>query len=208
MKKLVVYFIFLAGILAFNAQAKDNDRWMAIGVSPLAGIVGVLDINYQIKATDYLAITLPLRFGYDWYYKRLASVLLDRKESKNNIAPISFSGGIGTKFLMASNGFNDSFYLEPRLSIGYQQIGLSGVDFEIKAWTLTPMARLGWDWFYESGFYMSLGGGAGMNWAISKKTKYGLIEKEIIKSYGFLLGVSDRKISPAWDLEFKIGFSW
>jgi hypothetical protein len=206
MKKHILGF-FLMFILAIPVRTQSNDRWMALAISPLPIIVGNLNINYQIKINDDLAITVPVKFGYSWYVRSFFATAFEDRTIKNTVAPIILSVGGGVKFLLAASGFNDSFYLGPRLSLSYEQSGVFGQKMllEKKIWTLTPMAFLGWDWFYESGFYMSLGGGLGIDLAISKKI---IAPRQINPRFKSFFKLDKKKIGLAWDLEFKLGYSW
>lgn len=209
MKKFMLVIGLLSCMpLSLHAKHTDEDRSMAIGISPIALIFGGADLLYQVKVTRFLAITVPARFHYDWVKAKALKVITDRYSALTQTsAPIGWSAGIGARFLLAGEALNDSFYLEPRVSLGYSQFGIAHQDTKIEsaAWKVTPMGWLGWDWFFDSGFYTGIGGGLGMNIFFKNKTD---VPKEIRDNFILSTFFPEKKISLEWDLEFKIGYSW
>lgn len=212
MKKLV-------GILAFlfftsSLYAENLDRTMAISVSPLAVIGGGLDVMYQVKLTDYLSLTVPANVYYPWWLslamKSLGTVSAGKVEIETTKTPIWWSAGLGARFLLANNGLNNTFYLEPRVSFGHAQLGYSweGNKFEGSFMKITPMGRFGWDWYWDSGFYMSLGFGLGFNYIFNREINVpDVIKKNWVGKY-IHKKLSENGFLPAADFEFKLGYSW
>lgn len=209
MKNIVGFFMLT--LFAFGAFAEQDDRTMTFSVSPLAVLGGGIDVMYQIKMTDFLSITVPANFYYAWLSSKLLE--LAAKESDASFteqkSPYEAAIGVGARFLMAKRGLNDTFYLEPRLSLGYEQFGvtIAGNKFDSQSMMLTPMLRFGWDWYWNSGFYMSLGWGLGANIYFNNKT---VVPKEFKKNWFVktYFPPEDRKYSFAWGGEYKLGFAF
>jgi hypothetical protein len=199
MKKIIITIV-IAALCACSVLAK-SERSMAIGIDPISAILGSVSVLYQVKLNNFLALTLPLDVGYDWLKKVGAGARLTR-------APIHFSFGVGTKFLMKRQGFVHSFYLEPRIIANYSQFGFLGYKlYDSKAWSLTPLFRLGFDWYFASNFFMSLGAGIGANFYVSKRdTK--LPKETDFANIRLAFPPRGRIISLALDGEFMIGASW
>ncbi len=196
--------------LAFSTSARSEERSMVISGSILAPIAGGLDIQYQYKLTDYLSITIPGYFYYNW----IASAIIKNADKQHGgfnqtIAPISAGGGVGARFLLANNGLNDTFYLEPRVKLNYGQFGFDSPLGKVESQTLalTPTANLGWDWYYDSGFYVGLGLGIGFNYFLTNTTELPtkIEESAAVKAW---LPHEDTKVAFAWDGEFRLGYSW
>ena len=206
--KKIVGFLLLA-LLASSSFAENNDRTMAFSISPIALLGGGIDAMYQYKLTEYLSLTVPANFYYSWFKTSLVGTVgTAEKRVKETRSPFDAQIGVGARFLMAQKGLNDTFYLEPRLLLGYEQFGVNVGDskFEAETLTLTPMLRLGWDWYFDSGFYMSLGGGVGVNTYLNKVSKIPSKYKD-----NFVVGLyfppQNRSFSLAWEGEFKLGYA-
>jgi len=203
-------YLAIVGLLSFLALPlrAETERTMSISASPIALIFGNLDLLYQVKLTNYLALTIPGHIAYSWAAPKVVDWVLEEK-SQQTLAPIRAGGGIGARFLLANRGLNNSFYLEPRVTINYEQFGLKNTfgEFDTRKLSLTPMARLGYDWYFDSGFYMSLGAGLGFNYFLQNKTTppTSKADQTLIK---YLFPEKDRRINFALDLEFKLGFAW
>ena len=177
MKRIILQFLLVAG-LCLPASAQNEERSMVLAISPIAAIGGGVDVLYQAKMTDFLAITVPVSFYYRWGYSKTVQWLSDRTEDFSQTkAPISYSAGLGAKFLLAGRGIADSFYLEPRIIGGYNQFGAkySSKNVEQKIeyshYHVSPMLRFGWDWVYDSGVFLTLGLGAGPKFYIKNQSE-------------------------------------
>lgn len=202
--------LLLMMCLSLPAQALDDGKMMALSISPIAPILGGLDLLYQIKVTDSLAITVPASIYYPWYLKSAVKFLADKGDNiKTTKTPLNWTTGLGAKFLVAGKGISDSFYIEPRVTIGYSQVGFEYLNekLESSSYKVTPMLRGGWDFVSDSGFFMTFGLGAGVNIFFNNQTTIpsDIEDKFAIK---YLLSPQSQKINFAWDGEFKIGYAW
>jgi hypothetical protein len=194
-----------------SAKASD-EKTMALAVSPLHAVVSSANILYQYKVTDFLAITAPVNFSYNWVRKLLIEKLF---EQKSNSMPISFEIGVGAKFFMGSKkqkGLDDSFYLEPRLNFNYSQLDFSSAKYKINstAMGIAPMAMLGWDWVYDGGFFMNLEGGAGVNFLVKNDTSTSLGDKDANTIVNAFLGIpqNDDSWKFNYGIDFKLGYAF
>ena len=69
MKRIILQFLLVAG-LCLPASAQNEERSMVLAISPIAAIGGGVDVLYQAKMTDFLAITVPVSFYYRWGYSK------------------------------------------------------------------------------------------------------------------------------------------
>lgn len=213
MKKLFLPFLLAIG-LALPASAQDEELTSIFAISPIGAIKGGLDVVYQMKITNFLALTVPASFYYDWTYPTAVGIMVNKTgDFTSTKAPISYAGGLGAKFLLAGNGIADSFYIEPRISAGYTQFGVK-YNAQGKEKTLSnshvylfPMVRFGWDWVYKTGVYLSLGLGLGPKIYFKNKTEMpnDIDEKNNIR---YMVPSEKQKIALAGDGEFKIGYAW
>ncbi len=215
MKRIALGFLLLAG-LSLPLSAQDEERTMSLSVSPIGAILGGADLLYQVKVTDFLAITIPANFYYHWLVATaIKMVAKDNKDFSSTKAPISYAGGVGAKFLLANEGISDSFYVEPRVVFGYEQFGMKYSSanaiqkLESSSYRLTPLLRIGWDWVTDSGVFITLGAGAGVNFVFNNKTEIpDAIEDNFAVKYLLPLPSETKKVGFAWDTEFKIGYAW
>lgn len=205
---------------SFTSQAEESDRSMAISVSPLALIGGGLDTLFQYNLGSFLSLTIPFHFQYFWPASTLVDTL-DKSASKGTVkvskSPIAVGGGLGARFYPFAKGMNDGFYLGPKLVLSYNQFGMESASSKVE-WelvTFTPKAELGWDWFWDSGFYTSFGANLGLAYDMEHKVKVESNDKEVKKAiqtsskiFPAFFPNPDERGRFAWDLEFKIGFSW
>lgn len=207
MKKIIGLLIL--AMSAFASFAENNDRTMAFSISPIAAIRGGIDVMYQLKLSHYLSLTVPANFYYSWFKSEVVSLsIIGHKSIKETKSPYDARIGVGARFLMAHKGLNDTFYLEPRLYLSYEQFGfnIDNYKFESEALILTPMFRFGWDWYYDSGFYVSLGAGVGVNTYLNKATKIPKrYRNDVFASAVF--PPLEGAFGIAWEGEFKLGFA-
>lgn len=209
-RKLIFGFV-LAMALAIPSYSQNDERSMSLSANVIAPILGGADLLYQLKLTNYLALTVPGHFYYLWPVATMLGVIEKgtAEKIKQTKAPILAGGGLGARFLMAQAGLNDTFYLEPRVTLHYGQFGFDTPDgkVESQSFALKPMGLLGWDWYFDSGFYMGLGGSIGFSYLIKNNTTYpDKIEKNnAIKTF---LPPENSRFMLAWGLDFRLGFAW
>jgi hypothetical protein len=210
-----LFFAILTVLSLFTAPLQastdaTNDRTMSISASPLSLLFGHINLLYQYKLFDYLALTIPGKFNYNYGAARLVEALSDKKNVEIVGAPFETAIGVGVRFLLNKKGLNDTFYVEPRVFLGYQQLGIKadGEIFEVKTMKIQPMFNFGWDWYWNHGMYVGLGFGFGYTWHINQKLT---IPKALEKfkndaGVGFFIPVTSGTF--ALDGEFKLGYSW
>lgn len=205
MKKLVA-LLYLINCFAGSLHAQ-TDKTFSISASPISAILGSANLLFQAKLTNYLALTVPGNLGYLWMLPTLLDVAVKEKNTYNK-APIMAGGGLGARFLLANQGLNDTFYIEPRVTLDYFQFGLKNRlgDFSAKTLALSPMVYFGFDWYYDSGFYLNLGAGVGFKYFLKnesivptgKENEYAIQKLfPVARNFAFDYGV-----------EFKIGYAW
>lgn len=156
----------LCALFATTILAQESERSMAISVSPISLPFGAVDALFQFKMANFVSLTLPANFTYFWP----AATVIDWASKKSNQklavskAPIIVSGGLGARFYPTAKGMTDGFYLEPRFVVSYSQFGAEMKELGTLNWSkvsIIPKLNLGWDWFWDSGFYMNFGAGLG-----------------------------------------------
>jgi hypothetical protein len=210
MKKIFISALMAMSLFTSMSVKASDEKTMAIAISPLQAIFLSADMLYQYKVTDFLAITAPVKFSYSWLRKVMIENFL---EVKSNSMPIAFELGVGAKFFMGSSKqtcLDDSFYLEPRLNFNYDQLDFASSTRKIKATTmgLNPMAMLGWDWVYDSGFFMNLEGGAGPNFLLKKDISIDLGDKDANYFVNSILAKEDDSWKMVYALDFKLGYAF
>lgn len=196
--------LFLA-LFSMGAAAQDNvsNRLVAITVSPLWALMSTLDATVAVKVTNFMAITVPGRIGYLW---PLAAI------GATDPTPLIAKIGAGIKFMTAANGLDNSFFVEPRVTYDFMQLGVNrpgGYDFSFKGEfkTVTPTLLIGGDWYWNSGFAMGLGIGAGWSFDVGNKLDASHNGESASAKFsaatipGFGPGLD-------WTLEWKMGYSF
>lgn len=214
--KKIILAITMLTVLSMPVAAQDSDRSMSVSVSPIVTIFGSADLLYQLKLTNYMSLTVPFVFSYFWPMENLIN--LANKENQKSVvtiskAPITIKGGLGTRFTPFSQVMHDSFYLEPRINLAYSQFEADFTDsgkLSLSSIKLNPMLMLGWDWYWESGFLASLGGGIGYAFNLKNQSDIPPKLAEAMKSVGGAVPNFSSKSEGnlAWDLEFKLGYAW
>lgn len=197
-------------MVANASFAETDERTMAFSVSPIALLRGGIDVMFQIKLTDYLSLTVPANFYYSWLKANTVKWLASQsKYFKEGKSPLDGQIGVGARFLMAKQGLSDTFYVEPRISLGYEQFGVAidNEKFESESMMLSPMLHFGWDWYYDSGFYASLGAGLGAHVYFNNKTTVPKHLKDNL-FVNLFFPPQDRKYGLAIEGDFKLGFAF
>lgn len=206
------YFLaVLAALSLFTAEAQaNNDRTMGISASPISMFLSRFSLLYQYKVFDFLALTVPAKLNYAWYTNSLAKNLKDSKAGEITKTPLDFAVGLGGRLMLNNKGLNDSFYIEPRVWLGYEQFGLKVENeaFEVTTFKIEPILNFGWDWYWEHGFYMGLGFGIGYAYHFKQETNAPKAAEKLKESsfLGMFLPFTPGTITG--DSELKIGYSW
>jgi hypothetical protein len=95
--------------------------------------------------------------------------------------------GIGGRFSLKSNAFQTGWYLQPLVDVGFGH----HMQTTERGFLVFPQVQLGYGWFFESGFALSLSGGLGYVFHSNS-------------SFGPALGFSG--ILPL--LQASLGYSW
>jgi hypothetical protein len=211
--------LLLASTLSAE-NTPDTKRTMVVSVSPLAPVMGTLDAMFQYNVLDFLTVTVPGIFSYDWVLG--SAVKLFGKASDGQIkitkAPIKVGGGLGARFYPSAKGMTDGFYLEPRFSVLYKQFGAEISSLGKAEWSavsIIPTLNLGGDWFFDSGFYITFGTGLGYSYDVKQDFKITAAKsdlKDALSVLGWFLPStvpsSTSKGRFVWDLDFKLGYAW
>ncbi len=203
-------------LLGFGLMAQEEyERTMNISLAPLKAVAGTASLVYQAKLSDYLALTVPLQFSYHWpvgVSLKLFKVGTEIEETKK---PISYGAGLGARFLLAGNGLNDTFYVEPRAAFSYNQLGYTiagaNIGSAFERYQLGPELRFGWDWYYDSGLYVNLGFGLGYSFFLKNDvTDIGNFESKREDKWWlkYVLPRQDALGIPVADIDFALGYSW
>lgn len=209
-RKCLLGILAIMAAFALPTQAENSDRTMAISASPIALIGLRVDLLYQYKLLNFLALTVPGKFGYNYFYSTFIEKFEKEKLGESTIAPIDMATGVGARFLLSNTGLNNTFYIEPRLLIGYEQFGYKygGAKIEVSSARFQPMLQFGWDWYWDYGLYMNLGAGVGYAFRFAQKLEIPpkLNEFKDNALVGFFIPTTSGTL--ALDGEFKVGFSW
>lgn len=206
------YFLaVLAALSLFTAEAQaNNDRTMGMSLSPIALLGARFNALYQYKLLDFLALTIPGKFSYNFGYAKVAEFLSEKSLGEQTLSPFEAAFGVGARILLNNKGLNDSFYVEPRVWLGYEQFGVkaSGQQLEFKAMKFQPMFNFGWDWYWDYGLYMGLGFGIGyaihFNQTVNIPDEMKALKENAL--VGFFFPITPGTL--ALDSEFKVGYSW
>jgi hypothetical protein len=188
------------------AEENNNDRVVAIGLSP-ALVMGYIDAIFVTKITDSFALTIPCNYYDMWLVPKMLELDSSLGAVSKTKKPFSAGAGLGARFITQKKGLSDSFYLEARASFKYEQMGfdIKGSPLGVEGMSIEPMLRLGWDWFWQSGFYMTLGGGIG--YALYMKNKRE-IPKSVEDNIFLLAWLPKGQDGIRWDLEWKLGVAF
>jgi len=212
----------LAGILAINivtvAWAQNDERTMVVAIQPGKAVMGTLALSYQHKINDFLAINVPVfgltNLGPSYMAKGLSLFTGDKYDSS-----LWFGGlGLGARFLLNNNGFNDGFYLEPRLSASYSKYNVnkdSAGMIDSKRVTIHGTLAFGYSWFFNSGVYLSPGIEVGAGFHAYNDTKIdpnltARLDKEFFSKYytKYMMWAEDGRWRPDFGCNMSIGYSW
>ncbi len=196
-----------------STPTKGYERKFAISFSPISLLFGQMDMRFQIKLLDFLSLTFPMLVGFNYIHPlSYGQALLKGNASdyETTALPLSLEGGIGLKLSTANNGLADSFFIEPRVTVNYWQLGVKnsyGKEFSWDVMGVKSMMLIGWDWYYDSGFMMSLAGGVGYQKNLGGEV---YLSQGIAVSKEMARNIPDPNRHGEIDkmLEFKTGFVW
>lgn len=203
--------VFISLYTNFVLASSESGRNMAIAVSPIQALLPAINLLYQYKINSSMAITMPINFTYNtWIPKAINKFTQDSKSTGKDNYLMMAAFGLGTKFFMSkhkSSSLNDSFYLEPRLVYSHKKLNVehdSTKYYKSKVNTLDALFIMGKDWVYESGLFVNLDGGLGLQYFMSNETQNTFAADGLDN----ILAESDTKFSYAASFDFKIGYAF
>ncbi len=175
---LLVSLLVSGSVLA--EEAKKPARKMAILANPISMVFLRPSASFQLAVSNKIALVFP-------FHVQLftGSSSVDGTSSSNSAFGIG--GGVGAKFFITGDVFEDSLYIQPVAEIGW--LGIGGANFL----TLSGSAILGYGWVWNSGFSLNIG--LGMQYIYVNHT---------VKSSNST--VTFNGLLP--DAEFSLGYSW
>lgn len=148
-----VVFLCLGTSLPAN-EVEQKSRTQSISGEPLdLPMLGRLSGRYQIGVQKHIAITIP--FGLQYVGASLPLRTLSGSSLPYYLADL----GIGARFYLTDDVFQDSWFLEPVASVGY----LYGPLPISSVFMVTPKITAGYNWFWGSGLMVSTGLGVQYN---------------------------------------------
>ncbi|MEI6806751.1 MAG: hypothetical protein WCK49_09650 [Myxococcaceae bacterium] len=180
---LLVGLLVSGSVFAKNAKEVEKPRRdMAVTWNPLSLLMLTASGSYGIALGERLALIIPLSLTY------VSTGISDNSSSASSYL-FGVSSGAGLRFYFSGGAFEDGFYVQPNVSIGWLKFGSDGAN----SLSIGANALLGYSWVFDSGFMMNLAAGAGYTHS-SVKTD---------SSAGAF------KISGVFPaLEFAIGYAW
>ncbi len=185
-KHIAVLALLISSAFSVAASAEDekavwqshSDRMFSITGEPVSLLTGALYAEFGVKVHDHIAVIVPFMIQYF----DIAPLFPETKR----LSMFSILSGVGARFYLTSKAFESGAYLQPDFKIGYtnflrlQQSGL----------TINPAVKAGYQWVWDSGFTLNLGGGVQYAHVFTEKpVSLGL--------GGFMLA-----------LDFGLGYSW
>lgn len=140
--------VYLATVLYFfsciiNASTNEQTRDMGIRVNIVSTLLGVADVEYDLKVHKNFSLALALDAGVIY----LASVLANDIQKG-----LSFGGGIGGQWNISSAAFENGWYVKPMVRFAY-----SGLIATKNNLLLIPSVGAGYEWFWASGLSLNAG---------------------------------------------------
>lgn len=204
---------FLALIFSFASFAQ-TERTVLLSIDPVKAFSGTLSSSIAFKVNDGFAITVPFFGGTMWNIPAMAKGM-SVFSGDNYAASLYYGGlGLGTRFLLNNNGFNDGFYVEPQVGAAYSKykIAKDGSNLiDSKRLTLTGMVFAGYSWFFESGLYMSPSVGVGVGYHAYNDTKIDDGVSNRLKDEKFtkyMMWAESGRFRPMFAWNLNIGYSW
>lgn len=216
MKKYLLPML-IAACLCRGLWAQDlaPERKFALTAQPLSLLGGTARVAFQYKIFDYLALSAPFSIGKDWFRPSFIKIMT---KNESTMSPFDASFGLGARFFPRSMGFRDGWYLEPNVRIAWTSgiIERKSDKFKQVAWKSTlikPTLRIGYSWFWESGFMMSWGFDIGASHAF--KHAYEVHDTDSTNddifnhsAFKWFMDVQDKKWAATFETEWSMGFSW
>lgn len=218
MKKFLMSAL-LASFLIQNVWAEEgskvSERNFAVTAQPLSLIGGTARVAFQYRFFDWLALSVPMSIGKDWWRPLIVKI---SSSNESTMSPFDASVGVGARFFPRNNGFRDGFYVEPNLRVARAtgDIERNSDKFHQVTWKSTflkPTLRIGYSWFWDSGFMMSWGFDIGASYAFRHEYKVHEGDSKQERTYNnkvfkWFMDVQDNRWSPTFDTEWSMGFSW
>lgn len=211
-KKFILIFVLLT--LSQTALSEPQGRRFAISADPVKAIHASLGGLFQYKMTDYLSLTLPVSFGTNWPATSAINTMAKITDEKYSSSLLFGGAGIGARFLLNRNGFNDGFFAEPRLMVSMSKYHLKkDGEFLINSdrITLTPSLLVGYSWFFQNGLYLSADLEAGLGFhmkndvTVDPQLAKRLKDEATIKNR---LWANENKWRFEYGYGISLGYSW
>jgi len=178
--KKYTLMLFLA--IVFSAETPvqaESARSMSMTADPVDILIGIGAAKYSVAVHKKVCITVPFSFQYFAFYT----------------ANYSIKAGIGASFALSSKVFTDGWFIEPSLKIGYGEVvgewHRENSPKRERAFLLNPKLSAGYNWYWDSGFTLSLGAGAVYQYETADiGSPYSLVFFPILPAVDFSLGYS------------------
>lgn len=205
-KRYIYWFASLALTMTFSSislptYAQASDRHFIINTSLTKALWGNFQPQFIWGLTDYLALSVVATVGSPWILKTITEISKKRNVELTS-EPLRVGGGIGALFMPWSNGINDNFHIEPRLSVIHEQSGMKEREFKWDVIVLSPTVNFGWHWIYESGFMMGFDFNAGWEFLINGELPDEMRNASAAQAFGLAPG------GPSLGLDFRFGYAW
>lgn len=184
MKKYVVEkislftFLFIVAVsISLALPLSANERTMSLSWEPLSLFIGTVSGEYAVKIQDRIALAIPFTLEFININSLVHSLYQAERLSFTN----GFRGelGLGAKFFLSNSAFNSSWIIQPIVSLGYNKFVVQGES----KWEVVSKGLVGYGWYLDSGFMISL-----------------------LAGIQYLPNASVLKLRPAFD--FSLGYSW
>lgn len=211
-KKFIPIFVLLA--LSQTVLGESHNRRFAISADPVKAIHASLGGLFQYKMTDFVSLTVPLSFGTNWPAIFATSTMATITDEKYSSSLLFGGAGIGARFLLNRNGFNDGFFAEPRVMVSMSKYNLKKDEemlINSNRLSLTPSLLVGYSWFFNNGLYISAGLEAGIGFhmkndvMVEKLLATRLKDKATIKSR---LWADESRWRFEYGYDISLGYSW
>lgn len=144
---LIVAFL---SVNSFMFAEQNSSNSMAVNINPLSLLSGKLTVNYEVEVAKKIAIVLPTTLylsSFDF------SDFLPTWINNSSGVIFAISTGIGTKFFLSGESFENGWYLTPAVLFGYKKYG------DMDNFELTLEVLGGYGWVFKNGFSINLGVG-------------------------------------------------
>lgn len=213
LRKMFCPLLFVC--LLSGAVTAENDRTMVVAANPISALHGAFSGSFQYKIKDYLALNVPVTIGTNAQVLSWGPVFSALSGDNYDSSLMFYGIGLGARFLLNNNGFNDGFYLEPGVNFNFSKYNVKKDEknlIDANRFTMFGTVGFGYSWFWESGFYLSpgieLGGGYHSNTKsvkIDENVKARLKDKLMLK---YAMWAEDSAWRPHFAATLNLGYSW